>query len=268
MFDVATCGFPLAPLSFLGLESESSAVIPLSDPFADGFTESAFAALAERRNEHVLVVHAAHPAAARRIRTVRALLQVHGVVPVPVRRPLTGLAAHAGWLSGLARRGVSPGLVLAGLGLVDRHLPTYAVASSVAGLALPEVRMHHHVLSWVPGTTFGVALGEGRRIAMGEPGSDGATGPADLLWSGDTRLESRVRATRPGTVHESHELRPAEGSASWWGKARYYEHTIVPRDLDAFVETLSGAASACCPQCGQAVQGHCPFCNSREGVAA
>lgn len=275
MFDVAVCGFLPATLSFPTADpSGSSAVIVLPDPSAEGFTERAFAALGERDQEHVLVVHAAHPAATRRIRTVRALLQVHGVVPVPVRRPLTGLAAHASWLVGLAAREVSPGLVLAALEQVERHLPTYAVTSSVAGLALPEVRMHHHVLSWVPGTTFGVELGDRPRIGMGEPGPApappaGSSVPgADLLWSGDARLESRLRATLPATVHESHELTPAEGSTSWWGKARHYEHTIVPRDLDGFVETLSRATTGSCPQCGQAANGHCPFCNSQEGVAA
>ncbi len=282
MFDVVACGFDAVVLDGL---AEAGAARTLPDPAEPGFVESAFDALSQRSHEHVLVVHARDPRATRRIRTVRSLLQSSGVVPVPLHRPPTGLATQTAWLAAMAGRGVSAGAALAALPAVDRHLPTYAAATSVARLELPEVRLRHHLLSWLPGTTFRVSLGGVARVEAGRPAPAGASsdhsdprvGPAadraadpacDLVWSGDRRLEPHLVATRPARVSQSVELTGTRERDPWWGGARHYEHTVVPRDLDAFVATLGSVVRSTCPQCGEPLAAVCPFCQSLEGAAA
>lgn len=267
MYSVVACGFSPARLEWV---ADPSSVTVLPSPQDPEFVTRAFEALSERPFERALLVHESNPLATRRTRTLRAMLQTSGVVPVPLRRPLTGLAAHATWLAGLAARDVPAGLALTAVPMMEARLPTYAVTTSVARLALPEVKIHHHVLSWLPGTTFGVVADTGVRLGSGAP--EPGPGPtndesADLVWSGDRRLEPRLDRTRPGRVLESQELRP-EGDRPWWGNARAFEHTVVPRDVDGFVAALHDSTPASCPQCGEAVRGHCSFCNSREGVAA
>ncbi len=163
------------------------------------------------------------------------------------------------------------GVALASLDRIARHLPTYATTSSVARLALPEVRMRHHVLSWLPGTSFGIDLGSDVRVAVGRltPANPLPEAGADLVWSGDRRLEPHLAEARPARVNQTLELRP-EAASPWWGGARHYEHTVVPRDLEAFVASLTDedAVSTTCSQCGEVAADHCPFCQSSEGVAA
>jgi len=273
VFDVVACGFAPADLPAL---PEAGTVRRLPAPSDATFLESAYDALREREpGRRVLVVHAAGREHTRRVHMVRSLLTTTDVVPIPVRRPPTGLAAATSWIGALAARGVSAGTAVAALADSLDRLPTYAVTTSVAGLDMREVRLGHHLLSWVPGLTFCVALDEaGPRVALGgvetgavESGGPDAAGECVVVHAGDERLAGRLESTVPPGAAR-HRLPGEDTGVTWWRRARYYEHTLVPHDVDAFAEALRGRPLRPCPQCGDAMQGSCSFCHSLEGAHA
>jgi hypothetical protein len=279
LFDVVTCGFEAAPLEAL---PEAGQVHRLPAPTHPDFAARALETLRDRERERVLVVHEAQPVLTRQVRRVRAMLRDHRVAPVPLRRPRTGLAAQASWLAALAVRDVTPGRALAALADIAAHLPTYAVATSVARLDLPGVRMRHHVLSSVPGTTFGVVLGSEVRVVLGPPEvtvRHPQDKTADLVCAGDPRLAGRLAGVRPHAVAQTLDLtagrapgQPAGAGErggradrrGWWGSVRHHETTVVPRDVDEFAAGLLERPSPTCPHCGETAAAGCPFCLSHE----
>ena len=157
---------------------------------------------------------------------------------------------------------------MASLPAIAAHLPTYAVTTSVAGLELPEVRLRHHMMSWVPGTVFSITMAGTTTVETGSASAVRAAveGPATVVWSGDERLAPRVGAPTPSgadrvqaTEVEGHQM---------WSKARFYEHTVVPHDIDDFAERIRAASLRRCPQCGDAMSSFCSFCLSQEGAHA
>jgi hypothetical protein len=183
-------------------------------------------------------------------------------------RPLTGLAAVATWLASLAARDVPVGVATSHT--LDHHaalLPTYVVTSSVTGVDLPIVRLSHHVLSWLPGTLFSIGLDANPRITTGRltasfPQAEGT----DLVVAGAARLAERLTGVTPAHVVERFEaLTPAVDTIAW-GRARFFEQTLLPRAIEPSVRDISARGSATCAQCGERALGPaCPFCSSRVG---
>lgn len=267
MFDVVTCGFVAVALRSLP-EHQNVTALPSADS-AD-FVEQAYTALRERDpDRRVLVLHPSRAADTRKVMVVRALLQSSEVAPVPLLLPVTALAATASWLAALAERGVSAGSALASLGLVAEHLPSYAATTSVARLDLPQVGLVQHLMSWLPGSVFGIAFDGPPRVEIGQLASRVPLpeGSVDLVTAGDTGLADKLRATVPSGVQENQRLEVPASGALWWGKSRYYEHCVVPHDIDAFTERIRHSEGLTrCPQCGDAMQLHCRFCFAQEGV--
>jgi hypothetical protein len=199
---------------------------------------------------------------------LRSALRNPFVLPVPLGLPVTGLAATAAWLAALAERGVSAGTAVAGLDEVSQHLPTYAVTTSVAGLEMPEVKLVHHVLSWIPGTVFSISMAGTTRVEVGSLSTARTPdpGPATVVWTGDERLASRLGAGMPTEANRV-ELEVAEGGRRW-RRARFYEHCVVPHDVDAFAERLRARELIRCTHCGDALARYCSFCLSQEGAHA
>jgi hypothetical protein len=244
-------------------------VTVLPDPEDPEFLEAGHAALADRDpDRRALLLHASGGLRRRRVAMLRGLLRTSAVAPVPLTLPLAGLAASGSWFATLAERGLSAGEAHALAPAVATALPTFAVTSSVAGLDLPVVRLHHHVLSWLPGTSFTVALDGPPRVVTGRAERrQPVTGPVDLVTAGDDTLATSLGGVIEGlTVGERHEL-PADGTSPWWGRARAYEMCIVPRDVEGFVEQARGAGTSC-SQCGDAAPSTCPFCRALEGKPA
>lgn len=265
LYDVVTCGFASAPMPWLDRPGHEG----LPDPAAPDFLDVAFTALdGLEPDRRVLLVHAAGRAASQRLGVLRSALRNPFVLPVPLGLPVTGLAATAAWLAALAERDVTAGMAMAGLDEVARHLPTYAVTSSVAGLEMPEVKLRHHVLSWLPGTVFSISMTGTTLVEVGSASASRAADPvaSTLVWTGDQRLASRLGASTPTEVDRV-ELTAAEG-AGRWRRARFYEHCVLPHDVDAFAERLRARDLARCTHCGDAVTRHCSFCLSQEGAHA
>ena len=262
---MVTCGFTSAPLPWLERPGQEG----LPDPAAPDFLDAAFTALdGLEPDRRVLLVHGAGRAPTQRLGVLRSALRNPFVLPVPLRLPVTGLAATAAWLAALAERDVSAGTAVAGLDEMAQHLPTYAVTTSVAGLEMPEVKVRHHVLSWLPGTVFTISMTGTTLVEVGSGSpSRAAAEPAaaTVVWTGDQRLASRLDAVTPAGADRVE--RAADG-AGGWRRARFYEHCVVPHDVDAFAERLRARELARCTHCGDAVSGHCSFCLSQEGAHA
>jgi hypothetical protein len=268
MFDVVSCGFAAAALRS---HPSYASVRELPAPGAPEFLERGHELLTGTSSERpVLLVHAASASTRRRVATLRATVRTP-TMAVGFARPVTGLAAAATWLASLADRGVPMGV--AASHTKDRHaalMPTYVVTSSVAGVDLPIVRLSHHLLSWVPGTMFTLGLDEQPRITTGRltasfPQAEGM----DLVVAGSSRLAERLSGVTPAHVVDRHEALPVAGAALGWGRARFYEQTLLPRGVERSLEAINGRSTMLCAQCGeQSLGATCSFCSAHEGVLA
>ena len=150
MFDVIACGYTPA---LLESHPASRGITVLPEPTSADFLDLGYEALAARgRDGAALLIAPATVGNRRRLATLRAAVRSDEILGVSLARPLTSLAATATLLASLAARGLAPGVAVSYL---TRHLPqllpTYAATTSVAHLDLPEMRISHHLLSWVPG---------------------------------------------------------------------------------------------------------------------
>lgn len=241
----------------------------LPDPTAPDFLDTAFTALdGLEPDRRVLLVHAAGRATTQRLGVLRAALRNPFVLPVSLELPVTGLAATAAWLAALAERDVSAGMAVSVLDEVTRHLPSYAVTTSVAGLEMPEVKLRHHMLSWLPGTVFSITMAGSTKVEVGSATTARAVelDVSTLVWAGDPRLASRLTGSVPAGVDRV-EL-PLPGTSGRWRRVRFYEHCVLPHDVDAFAERIRARDYSRCAQCGDAATRHCSFCLSQEGALA
>lgn len=215
----------------------------------------------------VLLIHHAQRSNRHRVGMLRAAVRRSGVVSVGLACPLTGLAAHASYLSSLATKDVPVGVAVSYL--LEHHgslLPTYAAATSVASLDLPFVKLRHHMLSWIPGTTFSIALEEQTRITTSQcSGPPKQVEGVDLVVAGQVRYAVQLSQVTPSGVVQRFEEPIPEGGPLWWGSARFFEQTIVPRDVGDTVAAISSAKVTRCVTCGRQSLGSCPFCTAREG---
>lgn len=265
MFDVVTCGFAPAQLK---AHPAHAGVHELPAPSAPDFLARGHDLLTAGSPERpVLFVHAASPTARLRVATLRATVRTP-TMGVGFSRPLTGLAAVATWLASLAERDVPVGIATSHtLDHLASLLPTYVVTSSVTGVDLPIVRLKHHMLSWLPGTMFTLGLDEHPRISTGRltasfPQAEGT----DLVVAGSSRLAERLGGVTPAHVVERFEaLTPAVDTIAW-GRARFYEQTLLPRTVEPTVSDIHVRDSGTCVQCGERSLGSaCPFCSPQLG---
>ncbi len=246
----------------------------LPDPESPEFLDVAFTALdGLEPDRRVLLVHAAGRASAQRLGVLRSALRNPFVLPVSLGLPLTGLAATAAWLAALAERDVTAGMAASALDEITRHLPSYSVTTSVAGLEMPEVKLRHHVLSWLPGTVFTISMTGTTVVEVGSSSAAPASDPeaSTLVWAGDQRLAPRLAGGTPSGSSSSGVDRvelPSTETAGRWRRARFYEHCVLPHDVDAFAERLRAKDFARCTHCGDAATRHCSFCLSQEGAPA
>ena len=108
------------------------------------------------------------------------------------------------------------------------------------------------------GTTL-VEVGSSSASPAAEPAA------ATVAWTGDMRLAPRLDAVTPAGADR---VELAADGAGRWRRARFYEHCVIPHDVDAFAERLRARELARCSHCGDAVSRHCSFCLSQEGAHA
>lgn len=269
MFSVYTCGFAPARLQ---AHPEAAGVTVLPSPTDRDFVEVALDRLRGDDSPAPLLIHVGSRECTRRVAVLCAAARKEGLRALALTRPTTGLAAAAAILTSLSAAGIARGAA-AGI-LVEQIgslLPTYAVTGSVGGADLPMVGLTQHLLSWVPGISFCIALDESPVVVTGHLTRTLPPVETDLVVDGDrryaTRLATKLRAATPPHVVETCTLAGGRGTTdgnSWWGSGRYYEQTVVPRDLGELIAVLDARPKVPCVQCGEGVPGICPFCTSRE----
>lgn len=265
-YTVAACGFPAARLR---AHPEHERVRELPDPTAPDFVEAGRAML-ERCDpaEPVLLLHSERRGQAGRAGMLRALSRRHTVVPVSLRFPPTGLSARATWLASLAGRRVPAGLALAHLERHRRWLPTCATLSSVTRLDARGVRFGQHAASYLPWVSFGVVVDDEIRVeTRRSPEVTPQPFQFDRVVRGRAELETRVDFGIPLTG-ETFALPGSHPATEWWGSARFFEQTLIPRDVREAVRLLAQDSYGRCPSCRSVTSGHCPMCMTQEEVVA
>ncbi|MET0953841.1 MAG: zinc ribbon domain-containing protein [Aeromicrobium sp.] len=251
------------------------AVVQWPHPSEPGFLDAALDhLLSDESEEPRLLVHDGSPVSERRLRLLRSVYGDFRMLPVGVRRPLSGLASTATVLAGLADLGVAPGAVISGMPMIVAHARIDAVSHRVSGLDLPGIGLRHHLVSMIPGAVVRLRFAD--RIEVGVPRSvqdtDAVSGPDTVI----------VRAGNPGLAGKlpSRGLPVSEGqfptidvtgsdpvASGWWGTRNYYERCVLASDLRGLASRITAGPWRRCPECGESVSSHCRFCSAQEAFA-
>jgi len=224
----------------------------------------------------------------QRLQTVRSALDstqvlFHGSwLPPLAGSVLCALAAA------VAGRTTLPGLLMAALPLLERHLLPVAHLRSVGRLRHPTPTMGQHLASWWPPSSFAVSWwpqpgvrrlrARDRAIPLPPPVAwDHAALDTMALAGGqeDTRAWARTSVAAPLGIDDVREVAPAPLAGRYWGTSRYWgvnfvlEAVAFPSDVDALAAAvLDGSRVHPCRWCGELVDATaCPFCGM-ERVAA
>ena len=271
VFRVFACGFPGAAVPSL----PHDAVVEWPHPSEPGFLDVALDHLLSDESEQArLLVHDGSGASERRLRLLRSVYGDFRVLPVGVRRPLTGLASTATVLAGLADLGVAPGAVLSGMPMVLGHSRIDAVSHRVSRLDLPGIGLRHQLVSMIPGAVVRLRFADSIEVGVprSTPDTDTAIGPdAVIVRAGNAglagKLPSRGHPASNGQVPTIDVTGPDPVTSGWWGTRNYYEQCVLTADLRDLATRITTHPWRRCPECGESVSSHCRFCSAQEAFA-
>lgn len=231
-------------------------------------------ALIEQHGHVIVVCSRAVPAAvARRLHTVRSILESDRIAFFRPDLPPLALAVLARQLRQLASCDLSPGVLASAGRLLTHYLHAGALLGSVARLDRVPVSLKAHAKSWVPGSQFGVVVhpepqlvrigpearlagpefGTWMLVARGQLQSDWVTGSLAPSW--------KAQGLREVT-------QPAE-SAAWWGTGRLIEFCTYLPDLSVLYQLVTSVRQGSCHWCGIDVIGdRCVFCSATAPAVA
>ena len=87
--------------------------------------------------------------------------------------------------------------------------------------------------------------------------------------AGSARLAERLDGVTPANVVQRCEAEPSSTPSLTWGRARFFEQTLVPRTLEQSLSEIDARSPMRCAQCGdQSLATSCAFCSAREGLYA
>jgi hypothetical protein len=274
VFQVIACGFPGAAVPSL----PHDAVVELPHPSDPGFLDAALDHLlsddSEESEQARLLVHDGSAGSEHRLRLLRSVYGDFRVLPLGVRRPLTGLASTATVLAGLADLGVAPGAALSGMPMVLAHAPVEAVSHRVSRVDLPEIGLRHQLASMIPGVVVRFRFAD--RIQLGVPRSapdaDEIVGPdVVIVQAGNPALAGKLAGRGEPASNGQVPTVDVAGSdpvaGGWWGTRNYYEQCALSVDLRDLASRLATGPWRRCPECGESVSSHCRFCSAQEAFA-
>lgn len=272
MFRVIACGFPGAAVPSLPYGT----VVELPHPSEPGFLDAALDHLLsdESDEEARLLVHDGSGASEHRLRLLRSVYGDFRLLPVGVRRPLTGLASTATVLAGLADLGVAPGAVLSGLPMIVAHSRVEAVSHRVSGLDLPGIGLRHQLLSMIPGAVVRLRFSD--RIEVGVPRATQDVGEsigpgAVVVRAGNPALTGKLSSHSQPDANPQVPAIDVTGSvpvtSGWWGTRSYFERCVLSSDLRELATRIQTGPWRRCPECGESVSSHCRFCSAQEAFA-
>ncbi|MET7439640.1 MULTISPECIES: hypothetical protein [unclassified Streptomyces] len=201
---------------------------------------------------------------ARRLHTVRSVLESDRIALLGIDLPPLGIALLAQQLRQLSVCDFSPGVLASSARLLAHYIYAGALLGSVAKLDRVPVSLKSHAKSWVPGAQFAVLANP--RPQLVRVGQEDLTGPEF-----GTRL--LVAAEQPPSDWVTATLAPAwqvqgvatvplpEQSARWWGTARLAEFAAGLYDVSVLYQLVSSVRRETCHWCGLELIGdRCGFC--------
>ncbi len=243
---------------------------PDAQPLDDAVAQTA--ALLDRCGYVVALYPDALPGAyARRLHTIRSVLESDRMALLPIALPPLAVAVLACQLRRLSVSDLSPGVLACAARLLAHYIHAGAQLDSVAGLDRVEVGLGPHVKSWLPGTRFAVLAGpEPRLVPAGGAEPPAAPGFATALTVARGRprraghedwvTDVLAPAWRVQDVQET--ALPAE-SARWWGTRRAVEFAAAIPDATVLYQLVASVRREECRWCGLELIGdRCAFCSA------
>jgi hypothetical protein len=253
----------------------------LRAPAAAGLEASLaeMAGLLERHGYVVALVPPSLPVAfARRLHTVRAILESDRIALLDIDLPPLGTALLARQLRQLSITDFSPGVLASAARLLAHYVYAGALLGTVARLDRVPVSLKTHARSWVPGSQFAVLANPAPHLArLGSarsPGGGLPPGPdfASQLTFARGQLTSEWVATDLAPAWQVQGVLesplPAD-SARWWGTGRLVEFAAGIPDIAVLYQLVASVRRAQCHWCGLELIGdRCGFCAAPLAKAA
>ncbi|MGW0845368.1 hypothetical protein ACWD26_35590 [Streptomyces sp. NPDC002787] len=219
---------------------------------------------------YVIALHSAsdESAAARRLHTVRSVLESDRIALLGVDLPPLGLALLAQQLRQLSVCDFSPGVLASSVRLLAHYIYAGALLGSVAKLDRVPVTLKSHAKSWMPGAQFAVlANPRPQLVRLHTADQEPLTGPEF-----GTRLHV-AQGPQPPSDWVTATLAPAwqvqgalpvplpAGSTRWWGTGKLVEFAAGLSDVSVLYQLVSSVRRETCHWCGLELIGdRCGFC--------
>jgi hypothetical protein len=204
---------------------------------------------------------------ARRLHTVRSLLESDRIALFRPDLPPLALAVLARQLRQLASCDLSPGVLASAGRLLTHYIHAGALLGSVTKLDRVPVNLKSHAKSWVPGSQFGVLAHPEPQLVKIGPGATLA-GPEfrTSMLVGRGQLQSDWITATLAKAWNVQGLRetplPAE-SPQWWGTGKLIEFCTFLSDLSVLYQLVTSVRQSVCHWCGIDVIGdRCVFCSA------
>ncbi|EKX62888.1 hypothetical protein [Streptomyces ipomoeae] len=206
-------------------------------------------------------------AVARRLHTVRSVLESDRIALLGVDLPPLGLALLAQQLRQLSVCDFSPGVLASSVRLLAHYIYAGALLGSVAKLDRIPVTLKSHAKSWMPGAQFAVLANPRPQLvrlgAAQEPLAGPEFGTRLLVAQGPQPPSDWVTATLAPAwqVQSAAPVPLPEGSTRWWGTGKLVEFAAGLSDVSVLYQLVSSVRRETCHWCGLELIGdRCGFC--------
>ncbi|MFF5445298.1 hypothetical protein [Streptomyces sp. NPDC012888] len=224
-------------------------------------------ALLERHGHLLVLVPSWLPApAARRLHTVRAILESDRIALLRTDLPPLGAALLARQLRQLTVCDFSPGVIASAARLLTHYIYAGAVLGTVAKLDRVPVDLKAHARSWAPSAQFAVLANPTPHLVKLGPGAELPRGPefathltfARGQLAGDWPADALAPAWQVQGVLEN--PLPA-ASPAWWATPKLIEFAAAIPDTGVLYQLVASVRREECRWCGLELIGdRCGFC--------
>ncbi|WP_069814730.1 hypothetical protein [Streptomyces sp. TP-A0874] len=220
---------------------------------------------------YLIVLYAASstsPEFARRLHTVRSVLESNRIALLPMDLPPLAVAVLVRQLRQLSLGDLSPGVLGSAPRLLAHYLYAGALLNSVAKLDRVSVSLRTHVKSWLPGVQFGVmAHPTPQLIKIGT--DDPPPGPGFATHLTVAAAPAFASEWVTGTVAPNWQVQavqetplPSE-STRWWGTSKMVEFTAAIPDPVVLYQLVNSVRREPCHWCGlEFIGDRCAFCSA------
>ncbi|MEV6956602.1 hypothetical protein [Streptomyces sp. NPDC051183] len=234
------------------------------------------AGLLERHGHLVVVVPPwLAPAAARRLRTVRAILESDRIALLDIDLPPLGTALLVRQLRQLSVFDFSPGVLASAARLLSHYIYAGALLGSVAKLDRVPVGLKAHAKSWSPSAQFAVLANPAPHLVkLGGPGAGhGAHGGGGLPPGPEFATHLTFARGQLASDWVASELAPAwrvqgvmenplpADSPAWWATPKLVEFAAAIPDPALLHQLVASVRREECRWCGfELIGDRCGFC--------